>query len=514
MSEELFEKYCRSALSAEEAEELKRILREDPEGRNAFARYMHERSILVQLTGRNAGEQAVEVVPERASRGAVARPRRRRRVPGGSSWTPFAVAAAVLVAIALGLALLPAENPPIDPPSPTARQHEPAPEAPPAPETPRPELVRVPAPVPTVPRDDRRPQARPPTPEPAPGPVVRKPVPETPPPPKPPDPAPKTIPAVASLGGVKGEVLVAGKPARNRQPVLAGQGVETRGEKSAAVLTFPDGTRVTLSGAVTLLEVDEIRKEDGGKRIFLLKGTLTADVRKQRFVAPMIFTTPHGTARVLGTTLRISVDTVLSPGATRLEVTKGKVRLARAGNSVHVRSGYFAVAAPGVRLAVRRLTAPVAAFDAMPAWKDVYNAAWGGAATWRLGPGVTGRGLRISRASEGSSVRVLVVSVPANSVVDLSAFLRCPRFGGDYWVEVGYRLGGHSAADFDVRPQSWTVLKKFDPQGENGNQDRWVRYVHKVQTGTFRQITLGFKLGSMGGGGPVVGCDEIRITPP
>jgi hypothetical protein len=64
----------------------------------------------------------------------------------------------------------------------------------------------------------------------------------------------------------------------------------------------------------------------------------------------MIFETPQGEARVVGTTLRLIVDTDPRKG-TQLEVEEGKVLLKNlAGKSVPVESGHYAVAAAGAAL--------------------------------------------------------------------------------------------------------------------------------------------------------------------
>jgi ferric-dicitrate binding protein FerR (iron transport regulator) len=160
---------------------------------------------------------------------------------------------------------------------------------------------------------------------------------------------------VAHVERVQGQVfLVDGatrKPARAKDPVASGQGVETQGRGSLAVLRYLDKTRLELAADVQLRELAE--REAEGKRVHLLQGVLTAEVTKQPAGRPMIFKTPHGEATVLGTTLRLLVEDV----STRLEVTEGRVRLTRAfdGKSVEVPSGHFAVAAAGLDLVARAM---------------------------------------------------------------------------------------------------------------------------------------------------------------
>src|SRR5689334_6411101 len=66
----------------------------------------------------------------------------------------------------------------------------------------------------------------------------------------------------------------------------------------------------------------------------------------------MVIATPHGEARIVGTTLALSVEAA----STRLDVLEGKVRLSRPGAAwADVIGGHFAVAAEGVDLAARPL---------------------------------------------------------------------------------------------------------------------------------------------------------------
>jgi hypothetical protein len=149
-------------------------------------------------------------------------------------------------------------------------------------------------------------------------------------------------------------------------------------------------------------------------------------------------------------------------------------------------------------------------FNAMPAWHDFYDASWGSPASWSI---ASGSFLQTSRASSGSSARALVFIIPSNSTVDVSAYLRCPAFAGTYWMELGCRLGSHTADDFDANPAAWTVVQKFSSSGLNGNGNQWTRYAKPVSTGSFTVITVAFKLGSSGGAAPTVGWDTLRVSP-
>jgi hypothetical protein len=85
MRELLFEKYCRGALEPEEVRELKLELSTSAGAREALARHLLERSILVQVCGR----------------------KRRRRMPFRSTRSAgrLRIAAAAAAAILLGRAI-------------------------------------------------------------------------------------------------------------------------------------------------------------------------------------------------------------------------------------------------------------------------------------------------------------------------------------------------------------------------------------------------------------------------
>jgi hypothetical protein len=73
------------------------------------------------------------------------------------------------------------------------------------------------------------------------------------------------------------------------------------------------------------------------------------------------------------------------------------------------------------------------------------------------------------------------------------------------------RLGSHTASDFDNNAAAWTMIKKFDNGGANGNGNTWTQYSVNFNSGSNTQISVGYKLGSSGGGGPTVQWDTLRI---
>jgi len=147
----------------------------------------------------------------------------------------------------------------------------------------------------------------------------------------------------------------------------------------------------------------------------------------------------------------------------------------------------------------------------MPAWDSTFNGSWGSAASWSIqGGGQSGNFLQAARSSQGSSVRVLVYTIPAGTDLDVSVFMRCPSFGGNYWMESGYRLGEHTAQDFDENSGAWTIIKKFNTS-TNGNGNVWTEYSKQVNSGSNTRISIGYKLGSYGSGGPTVGWDTFVV---
>ena len=123
-------------------------------------------------------------------------------------------------------------------------------------------------------------------------------------------------------------------------------------------MSYPDKTRLELAGDTVLRELTDRVPATGSKaaeprRLLLVKGSVKAEVAKQP--EPMLFSTPHGEARVLGTVLRLHVDLDPKKG-THLEVEEGKVELRNpAGKAVLVEAGHQAVAAAGAPLAAKPL---------------------------------------------------------------------------------------------------------------------------------------------------------------
>lgn len=153
-------------------------------------------------------------------------------------------------------------------------------------------------------------------------------------------------------------------------------------------------------------------------------------------------------------------------------------------------------------------------FDSVPSWTTSYKASWGSSATFSsVAGGQSGNFLQVSRTSQGSSARVIVYNVPANTNITISVYMKCPSYANSYWIESAYRLGNYSAQDFDQNPGNWTLIKKFSNSGsyDNGNGDTWVKYTKTLNTGSYTQISIGYKHGASGCTGPTVGWDTFLM---
>jgi hypothetical protein len=160
--------------------------------------------------------------------------------------------------------------------------------------------------------------------------------------------------AVARVERARGAYLVDGarkQEAREGSWVPAGWGLMTVGAGSQAVLAFPDHTTLAMSADTSLLQVGERTRDARGKEAFLARGRVTADVPAQPAGRPLLLTTPHAEATVVGTRFTLNVD----DRATRLDVEYGGVRLAglAGGAPALVTSAHYAVVSEGSQAAVR-----------------------------------------------------------------------------------------------------------------------------------------------------------------
>ena len=349
--------YLDGQLSADEERALAAKIRGDAEAEKLLADLMRLQGSFAAVLQERTGASG-------ARRGAHRfRPAPAR--PGTGVWvlgTVAALAACLLITIAVSVPGGKKADRPIAGKSlPKIIEPEPLPIPEPPREQPRP-APKPPPPAPVTPAISPRPDPAPP-PSPAPAQVEPAPKPEEPRPT--PSPLPKTTvaeapskPAPVQIERAKGEVLVVAEgmksPAREGQGLLPGQALQTVGSESLAVVRIPDGTQLELAGDTTVAEIAEATGT--GRKVVLDSGTVVAKVAKQPAGQALVFATPHGEARVLGTTLKLSVDAQ----GTKLEVTEGRVRLTRKkdGASVDVGAGSYAVAAPGPRPLSRKIGTP------------------------------------------------------------------------------------------------------------------------------------------------------------
>ncbi len=365
--EDLLARFFDGSLDPEGEQRLDALLSADPD---AFERFKGLLGIEGLLRAR---EGDVDVLPGRVLETLRAEGPRRRfthRVmesihhrKSTSRWRReqrlawIAAAAVLLVAVLAAAFLRPSrpveprnEDVRVSPPAPL-RAELPPPSPPPAPAGTKQPDSFVPAPPPRPPE--------PPAPPPPAPPAVETPAP-APPVPAPPkaEPAPTTIEkrALAVLRAPTGDVRIPQGPARDGVPLAAGEGVETGA--GTAVLEFADGTRLELGEST---EVRELADREGGRkprglRLTVVRGTVSATVAKQPAELPFTLASAAAEARVLGTSLRFTVE----PGAkgrAALEVSEGKVRLVRTrdGKAVEVGPGQMAVAGPEGELAAKAL---------------------------------------------------------------------------------------------------------------------------------------------------------------
>jgi hypothetical protein len=152
-------------------------------------------------------------------------------------------------------------------------------------------------------------------------------------------PAPQAIAEIAGSSGDVRLVRASGEPAADAK-IYSGDAVTAAGASSRANIRLTDGTRIDLGPDSRL----KLAEDEKGKSYALDSGAVSAEVVPQLPGKPLIFTTPHARAEVVGTRLTLAVTTQW----TRLEVEEGKVELRRTqdGKAAVVGMGQFALAGP------------------------------------------------------------------------------------------------------------------------------------------------------------------------
>jgi hypothetical protein len=151
------------------------------------------------------------------------------------------------------------------------------------------------------------------------------------------------VPSPARFASASPDVVVE----RGREKVAAAAGVSLQGgdtvtvpPKGWASIRWPDGTTLEIAPDSAL-----VMKEGPGKKLLVSLGRVSADVAPQPAGRPMILTSPHAEATVLGTSLSLAV----SPEGTRLQVRHGLVGFSKGEGqpTIDVQSGQAAIAARG-----------------------------------------------------------------------------------------------------------------------------------------------------------------------
>lgn len=360
--EELLALYFEGALDDAGAARLEALLAADPRARGRFEGLAELEGLLrVRATNEETRDRLVGQVTE-----SVRQEERRRALTHrvmdtlrkspstapASAWYGWAAAAAA----AIVLIVLLARQEPVKPNHTAVAAPQPVPTPPPTP-PPLP-IPQIPPPK-TLPHESATPLQVPPAPplprpDPAPASSPPAPPPTVPPPPVPAKPPDTRAVAIlieksegASLDGSRDLI-------REGSELPPGRGLETAA-RGLAVVHFPDRTRLELGPETALRGISDREKKGKGKRLTVLRGTLSADVTRQPADEPLTIATPHGEVRVLGTSLRVSVDAA----QTAVSVKEGRVKLIRAkdGRSADLSAGHYAILAPDLDPSSRSMNA-------------------------------------------------------------------------------------------------------------------------------------------------------------
>jgi ferric-dicitrate binding protein FerR (iron transport regulator) len=217
-------------------------------------------------------------------------------------------------------------------------------------------------------------------------------------------PSPDGPGVVAVLRRVQGDVFLFTQspadrtPAKSGRAILEGQSILTEGARSSVVVDYPDHTRLEIAGDTVVRRLTDA-KDRSRKHVELEQGALNADVSKQPAGKSMILRTPQAEVSVLGTRFTLAAE----KDSTRLQVEEGAVNFTRHEDrrTIQVRSGYFAVAAPGKPLDPVPLPGGVRYLDI-----DLSSGVTAGDGEWTV-EGRTVKQSRVSRLTEGGTSTLL-----------------------------------------------------------------------------------------------------------
>jgi hypothetical protein len=258
---------------------------------------------------------------------------------------------------------------------------------------------------------------------------------------------------VGSLGQVTGDVRITAADGTVRaigsgsamSSVKTGDTVRTYGAENSTVMTYPDGTRLTLVGDTSVTFGDT-----HSKSVVVHQGTLGASVEPQPSEAPMLLATPSARLQVLGTRFLVGA----AAGRTDLSVTEGLVRLFRLrdGASVDVADGERAVVTERRPLVVEEIP------ELAPTWEIDFED--GLPEGWHVGQSVS-EGL--PQGSRGA--------VTAARIEDSEDGPQWGVISGDAWVGGLFLIGERTHLHFTFKkrgPGGWInvflITRTSDPR--------------------------------------------------
>jgi len=162
----------------------------------------------------------------------------------------------------------------------------------------------------------------------------------------------------AKIERLQGDVVVlfgaSRKVAKVGMDLAWGQGMETSALGGAALIKYPDGTRVELGPRTVIWDSSEKatpRNPEGGlRRLRVMTGSLTAEVPSQIEGRPFVLSSSHAEAKIPGGTLKVVTD----PESMRFDLLQGKVRITRRDDQIFVdlEPGQFVTVGRGLGLDV------------------------------------------------------------------------------------------------------------------------------------------------------------------
>ncbi|MBC8372540.1 MAG: FecR domain-containing protein [Planctomycetes bacterium] len=238
---------------------------------------------------------------------------------------------------------------------------------------------------------------------------------------------PSDEPAIATITEMNGALQWTGDGGRIVGDLEAGDTVrggtlESLSADSWAVLTFRDGSTVTVSGQSTLTI-----SEDQQKQIHFRKGSMSAHVAAQRQGRPMLIHTPTAKLEVLGTQLNVDAEAA----STTLRVNEGRVRATRLadGSVADVPSDHQVIVSANRRakLTVRRQPESVRSWKSRLPAGTIYG-------QWIPGRGAAGGMLRAAPVLLNPAKNPITLHLASISVCRGTAPPVAPASGGSFHI--------------------------------------------------------------------------------